>query len=254
MKNILHKTYSLHHDLLLNREVLSQYISRFWDEVFSPLNKKGNTHLMLLCRVSFVELVEGTNHKTLGPLRKVEFKDKELFIEYLSDRLNILTDTYSDTEVTAICFTYVVKKGPVPDNDRLLLKQDVRISEDGGADGGVVFMSYSRTILPVSMDPKDYGTVRGEVKVSEDTVRYFIKDNLKNRTYEMDVNTVKGVNNVTIMSAAETNWVDTKIDEITFKREINKTTYYFLDREIVLVKKDYGRFIPFIHFRQKRST
>ena len=59
----------------------------------------------------------------------------------MSDRLNILTDTYSDTEVTAICFTYVVKKGPTSENDRLLLKQDVRISEDGGADGGAPLLA-----------------------------------------------------------------------------------------------------------------
>ena len=119
---------------------------------------------------------------------------------------------------------------------------------------GIYPVYYSRTSLPVSMDPKDYGTVRGELKVSEDTVRYFIKDDLKNRVYEMDVNTVLGVNNVKIMTSSGLKWVDTKIDEVTFKREISKTTYYFLDKEAVLVKKDLGRFIPFIHFRQKRTA
>jgi hypothetical protein len=47
---------------------------------------------MLLCKVQFND--ENMGYRTLGDLVKVNFEDKELFIDYLSRRLSIFNESY----------------------------------------------------------------------------------------------------------------------------------------------------------------
>src|ERR1700743_811427 len=105
--------------LLLTNEVLGLYINHFWNDVFTPI--KENKHLMLMCKVEFGE--EGLGYRTLGHLRRVNFNEKELFIDYLTSRLGVLTDSYTTHPISKITFTYVIKNGLATDNRRLL--QDV---------------------------------------------------------------------------------------------------------------------------------
>ena len=53
-------------------------------------------------------------------MRKVNAEDKELFIEYLSKRLGILSESYKITPVKSIIFTYIIKEG-LADGERRLL-------------------------------------------------------------------------------------------------------------------------------------
>ena len=110
---------------------------------------------MVLCKVKYSETdseVE-SGYKTLGPLRRVEFKDLELFKEYLIDRLGILIDSYTSNTISEIMFTYVIKDGEFSYQDRLLLEEL--------SDKEVSFHEFNKIKLPVSMDPADYGTIRG---------------------------------------------------------------------------------------------
>lgn len=74
---------------------------------------------MLLCKVEFND----SGYKTLGELRRVNFDDKDLFIEYLIQRLGHITESYGGAHsISKITFTYIIKDGEVSDKDRLLLK------------------------------------------------------------------------------------------------------------------------------------
>jgi hypothetical protein len=69
-------TYNLN-KILLTNEVLNSYVLQFWDEIFPSFNENEPVkHLMVLCKVKYSNLEEvQSNYKTLGPLRRVEFKD-----------------------------------------------------------------------------------------------------------------------------------------------------------------------------------
>ena len=89
------------------------------------------------------------------------------------------------------------------------------------------------------MKPSDYGKIRGTV-VNETFSRYFVTDG--NKTFEIDVHLDGLVNKVKILGAIDLEWTDTKLandlgDNTTFKREIKKSTIYFIDGEIVLRKQ-----------------
>lgn len=64
----------------------------------------------------------------------------------------------------------------------------------------------------------------------------------------MDVSLDQLTNKVSIIGASDLSWTDTKIDDNLFKREIGKATFYFLDGEMVLVKRQIPA-KPFTRFR-----
>jgi hypothetical protein len=82
------KTYPIVNNVLLTNEILDSYINNFWSDVFT--NIKDTSHLMLMCKVQFTESQDSNSlgYRTLGHLVKVNYSDKELFIEYLQERLN----------------------------------------------------------------------------------------------------------------------------------------------------------------------
>jgi hypothetical protein len=93
--------------------------------------------------------------------------------------------------------------------------------------------------LPVSMNPSDYGVIKGTTSFDTFT-RYFVIDNSK--VFQIDVYLGGLINKVTILGAINLEWTDTRLtsdlgDAYTFKREIKKSTIYFIDSEVVLSKQ-----------------
>ena len=104
--------------------------------------------------------------------------------------------------------------------------------------------------LPITMDPFKYGNVEisNMIKEKDEIFERFIiiKDN---KTFRIDVyDGVHGwseikcnkVNKISILGNIKLSWIDTRLDENSnyFKREIGKSTIYFLDGEIILRKKE----------------
>jgi hypothetical protein len=170
-------------------------------------------------------------YKTLGHLRKVNFGDKELFIEYLSQRLSILNESYTVVPISNINFSYIIKEGLATDLDRRLL-QDID-------NKSLAFHSFNNMNLPVSMNPSDYGQIIAS-QIFDTFTRYIATRGTK--TFQIDVYLDKLVNKVTILGAINLEWIDTTSTNnlgnvYTFKREIKKSTIYFVDGEVVLRKQ-----------------
>jgi len=73
-----------------------------------------------------------------------------------------------------------------------------------------------------------------------------------NKTYQIDVFEGGKVNKVTILGSIKLSWIDTKVSDDLIKREIKKSSIYFMDGEIILRKKE----LPAKPFRrlQKESV
>jgi hypothetical protein len=218
------QTYSIN-QLLLSNKVLEAYINNFWIDIFTSI--KDTKHLMLMCKVEFMESEMG--YRTLGDLRRVNFSDKELFVEYLVNRLGLLTEAYAVHPISKITFSYIIKDGLASGNRRLL--QDL-------TDKALTTHRFNNLNLPISMNPSDYGTVMVDnyIQINGESVHRFNVVN-GNRSYLIDVSNEGSVNNVTIQGAMDLNWIDTKISEGIFMREIGKGLIYFMGGERVLRKK-----------------
>ena len=206
----------------ITKKLLSVYINQFWKDIFSPI--KNNKHLWLMVKVHYSDY----GYKTLGHLRKVNFTDKELFINYLSERLNILIDNYTSQSISNITFSYVINEGSAEDTKRFL---------DDISNKASTTHRFNNYQLPISMNPSDYGKLLSN-SIIEGVNRFIVQNG--SRTYKIDASLDGLTNNVTILGASEFKWMDTALTE-GFKREIGKSTIYFLDGEIVNRKQTLNR-------------
>lgn len=223
------KTYTLN-NVILSNEILSIYIDKLWSEVFEE-NKEN--HLFLLCKANFTDTDQG--YRTLGHLVKVNYEDKLLFIEYLSERLTILNDSYITLPICQLSFSYIIKSGKCLDENRTLLLKDFSNKD-------LSVHNFNNMNLPITIDPYKYGEVRvfNIIEGLEQIVRYIVVNN--DKTFQIDICNGGMVNKVSILGKINLSWIDTRIDiekSDLFKREINKSTIYFLDGEIILRKKNY---------------
>ena len=208
-------------NLIINDSLLSTYINILWQEVFNKLDKKSPHHLMLMCKVEFTNKELG--YRTLGHLRKVNPEDKKLFIKYLTERLGYLNDAYTSNPISKIVFAYVIKEGSA--TERNLLKDF--------SNKGITNHRFNNMNLPISMYPSDYGNIISS-SIHESIQRFIVQFN--NKIFQID-STLDGlINYVTVLGGADLKWTDTKISE-GFKREIGKSTIYFMDGEVVLRKQ-----------------
>ena len=217
------QSYALKNNLLLN-EVLNSYIEKFWEDIFTSVS---NSHLMLMCKVEFSDISLG--YRTLAHLRSVNFADKELFIEYLNARLGLLTESYITHPISKITFSYIIKDGLATDNRRLL--QDL-------TNKSKTSHRFNNMNLPISMNPSDFGNILVDnfIQTGGDSLHRYNVESGK-FSYIIDVLLNGLINKVRIQGPINLSWVDTKISDAVFKREIGKSVIYFMDGEIVLRKK-----------------
>ena len=234
------KIYNTNNQILTN-ELLISNINNFWLEIFK--NIKDTSHLMLMCKVQFTEPEMG--YRTLGHLTIVNHEDKDLFIDYLSQRLSILSDSYITLPISNIIFSYIIKKGQSIDNERVLF-QDLDNKT-------IAFHNFNNMKLPNSMNPSDYGEllVSNYVQIEDETYQRFIVNGLDNKTYQIDISKNGLINRVRILGNINLEWVDTLIKKEAnfFMREIKKSTIYFMDGEVILRKqmlpaKPFRRLMP----------
>ena len=217
------KSYSTK-DLYLSRVVLSTFISKFWDEVFTPLVSGDLKHLMLLTKIEYSD--EALGYRTLGHLRVINLDDKDLYIDYISERLNILNDSYTSLSINKVIFTYIIKEGSAS-GTQVMLKH---INEPS-----TTWHRFNNMNLPISMDLSHFGQILAKETLNN-SIKYIVRST-SNRFYEIISNLEATINKITILGAADLKWTDTFVSVGCFKREIGKSTIYFLDGVEVLRKQ-----------------
>lgn len=144
-------TFYMHEDafITLSPKCLTDFINKFWSEVFNVLENKLDIHLLLMIKVKF----DNGEYRSLGELRKTNFDDRDSFTNFIVNRLSILSDTYTSSPVDQIIFTYMIRKGEAG-GDRALNRSDKYEV------GQHVYNNYQ---LPLTMDIKGYGKILGKM-------------------------------------------------------------------------------------------
>ena len=219
---IQNTTYTLPQSSPLTSQLLTKYINLFFSKIFSSVYTAGGAskpvHLMIMVKVEFID--DSVGYRTLAALRKVNFNDKDVFTAYLSDRLGILSDSYHVEPIKNIIFSYIVKDG-LATGDRLLLQQ---------SEYKVSMHKFNNMLLPLTMVPSEYGEV-----LMSDSNRVIVRNG--GNIFIIDVSTTTSgalINNVTISGAKDVKWIDTKISDNTFKREIGKSIHYVKNGAIIV--------------------
>jgi DNA polymerase type B, organellar and viral len=220
---IKYQTYSVG-SVILMKSVLGAYINSFWLDVFH--NFTEDAYLRIIFKIKFAD--NSLGYRTIGKLKSVEFTDKELYIEYICENLAILDGASDiDNPISQIIFSYIERTGKAPFDQTI--KNEVLNTE-------LKFHRYNNVNLPCSMNPEDFGRIIVQKVLTDKEVTRFIVIG-KNRTYTIDQNMDKSINKVKIEGLADLNWIDTKIDQDSFRRDIGKSEFIIFGGEKVLRKK-----------------
>jgi hypothetical protein len=195
-------------NLLLTNKLLEVYINKFWEDIFSKLMSDAK-HLMIICKVDSVSVGDEIGgYRSLGNLRRVNYSDKELFIEFLISRLGLLTESYTSQPISRITFSYIIKDGSAPDNRALL---------NPNMENKPFNHRFNNMVLPISMNPSDYGEIildnyvqipnKDGEKIS--VHRYMVRN--ENKIFTIDVYENELKNHVTIEGVIDLSWTDTRI-------------------------------------------
>src|SRR6188768_1021500 len=150
MKNWINKEYILDNNLLLSHggtnDIIKDYITKFWNEIVETelsqsLGSGGDKHLFLMFRIKF----NNNQIATVGQLKKINLEDKEYFIEYIIDVIDLKTDIYTEIPINFIIFSYGVREGLAP--TKSLENKELK------------FQSWYNNKLPIAWNPNNYGTV-----------------------------------------------------------------------------------------------
>ena len=95
--------------------------------------------------------------------------------------------------------------------------------------------NYNNFKLPLTMDPLEYGVLILD-KDMDESKRYVVKTDTQ--VFTIDVNKKATVNKVIIEGASDITWVDTKLDDNTFKRTIGKNVLYVRDGQVIVKEKE----------------
>jgi hypothetical protein len=98
---------------------------------------------------------------------------------------------------------------------------------------------FNNMNLPITMNPAEYGEVLSDShhQINGESIHRFIVES-GTRSYVIDVSANGIINKVRTQGAADLSWVDTKISDGVFKRDIGKSSTYFMDGVKVLRKKE----------------
>lgn len=142
------RTYTLPNNITLSNKTLEIYITNFWNDIFENIK---DSHLLIMCKINFSQ--EEMSYRTLGNLRKVNYEDKDLFIEYLSSRLSYFNDSYVTHPISEFIFSYIIKEGKCVDNKKYFTDQ---------SDKPLSVHNFNNLILPITMIPSEYGEIQSD--------------------------------------------------------------------------------------------
>lgn len=172
---------------------------------------------------------ENEGYRSIGHLRKVYYEDLDLFINYVQARFSLIADGYANYQVDELSFSYFVTLGKENDKERELLKNLTNNKSKPKH-------RFTNINLPISMNPSDYGEIISTEKF-DDYTRHIVSSNI--RTFCIDV--YQDFNKCRLLGGADLEWKDSYYEKTrdprSFKREIKKSTIYFMDGMIVLRKQ-----------------
>lgn len=207
--------YNLTVPSIISRELLSVHINAFWLEVMDKLN--DDQHLLFILRAKF----DSDQRASISTMKKINKTSKEYLLEYLLSRLSLSNEAYNITPVKTLVFSCGIRKGEIiPD-----LMPNVN---------KVNYQSYYNNKLPVTTIPEEYGKI---VQKSGNKYVISVNDNsfillntlIKNK---QRINNIQYLKKGVLMF----NWIDKITGDNTFTREIGKSSYHYINKELVLVK------------------
>jgi hypothetical protein len=177
-----------------------------------------NQHVLFIFRLKF----DNNKIVSISTLKKINKTSKGDLLEYLFTRLNKSSESYNVIPISTIIFSYGIREGEIIP-DLVNKKKDIK------------YQTFYNNKLPIAILPEEYGPF----DQIDDNIYYITlskKVNMVLKTIINDqgdkVNKIRYYKNGQLIF----NWIDTVLNNNSFIREIGKSTYYYDNKELTLVK------------------
>jgi len=205
---------------LITKPLLKSHVEKFCNEKIKQLD--DNHYILFILRLKY----ENNQIITASTLQKIDKINKDMINEYLFNRINLSNESYSNTPIKSIIFSYVIKEGKIDHSTN-----DITVTNIENK-----FQIYYTNKLPIikTGNPSEYGKIlfsnneKYTIFVNNKTIiilELLIRDNLQ-------INKIKYIKNGQTLF----NWTDTILSNNSIIRDIGKSAYYYENMELVLVK------------------
>lgn len=162
---------------------------------------------MLLIKLHF----EGNKYRTMLTLKHLNIDDQKRFTGDVQDKIDTFADQYFVDQLLGVSFIYAIRPGKA-----LFYDNRQQEPQESGH-------RFNNTVLPISMNPEEYGHVIGK-EIHDEFITYKV-EYTQGKIYTIEKNTISGVNTVT--APGDVHFKDIQVSDTVFKRVINGNTFYF---------------------------
>jgi len=147
MKNWNNFEIKLNTPTLMTKILLKSHVEKFWEEKLKLLD--DNHFVLFILRLRF----DNNQMVTASTLQKIDQTNKDEFIDYLYDRINVSNEAYSITPINSIIFSYGIREGKI----------DHSINDISISNIDTKFKIYYTNKLPIVKTglPSEYGKILG---------------------------------------------------------------------------------------------
>jgi hypothetical protein len=209
-------TYQLEEYQLLDNKLIKKYTNKFYDDIISKL--KEDQHIIGLFRIK----LKNNQYATLSHSQKINNNPaiKEALYEYLINRFELSNEEYKTTHIINIIFSYGIREGKI-------------IPTLQNFDKNINHHIYYNNKLPIAFKAEEYGIILSKVN------NYYTISLQNNATIILRKEEKNNdlINHIEYFKKGKLLffWKDT-ISGDKLIREIGKTTLYYENNKITLVK------------------
>jgi hypothetical protein len=145
--------YPISKETFLTKNLINKYLTKFYLETVNLM--KDNEHMLLIPRLILIN----NQYVSLSKLLKINKINKDETISYLLDLIDLCNEAYKNIPIKSIIFSYGVRKGKLPIENKVTTKYNEDISHH----------IFYKNKLPIAYKPEDYGKI-----ISKDNNNYII--------------------------------------------------------------------------------
>ena len=188
--------------------------NKVWKNIQSGFNK--NNHLFILFKIKY----NNGEFVTIGNLQRLNLIDKDWYINWIIDNMELKSEYYNETQIESLIFSYGFKSGVIPNKMNLNIEH---------------FLIHNME-LPISLNPADFGIISKTVDIPNG--KLFIVTNDKGQI--IMINKFAKYNDVEYLLNGKSviKFRDEIISENKFMRLIDNKKFYFEDSKQILFTKE----------------
>ena len=215
-KNVWNEFILKVNNKIFTKDLFEKLFNKFWVTIEN--NFTNVNHMFILLKIKY----NNGDFVTIGKLQRLNFTDKQWFIDFIIDNMEFKSEYYNETQIESIIFSYGFKKGKIENKNAI--KSDL------------TFQKYNNHNLVISFNPLDFGKIISISKLNNETL-YILqdKDNLI-----IKILSSENQNSIEIFKNAYLiiKFTDLKLSESKFIRIIDNKRYYFENNEEILFMKE----------------